>query len=148
MATILVVDDDRITRLVIKRMINSHGHIVLEAENGAIGQMLCGQMHIDMLFVDIYMPDQDGIETIHNIRRQTRLLPIIAMTASEPGTDNCYLRHAKLLGATMTFQKPLQEFQIQEALTLILPKPAVLPVPSMLRSEPTAGHRFLEPAGL
>ena len=148
MATILVVDDDRITRLVIKRMINNLGHIALEAENGAIGEMILGHAPIDLLFIDIYMPEQDGIETIHHIRKQTKLLPIIAMTASEPGNDKCYMRHASLLGATKTFQKPLRECQIQEALALIQPKQAFAPVPSTVRSEPTAQHRCLQPAGL
>ena len=148
MATILVVDDDTITRLVIKTMINNHGHVVLEAENGAIGQMLFGHVHIDLLFVDIYMPEQDGIETIHNIRKQTKLLPIVAMTASDPGSSKCYMRHARLLGATKTFQKPLLAIQVQEALALILPKQALPSVPSTLRSEPTVRHCLQQGAGL
>lgn len=106
MANILVIDDDAGVRRLLRIALERHGHKVLEARNGAEGVMLYRMAAADLVITDLFMPEQDGIETIQQLRAdfpQCRLLAISggASTGAEgPLTD------AQLFGADATLAKP------------------------------------------
>ena len=63
---------------------------------------------MDLVIVDLSMPEQDGLETIRQLRRATPHLPIIAMSGGgATGQPTSHLDLAHHLGATHTFEKPI-----------------------------------------
>jgi DNA-binding response OmpR family regulator len=107
MAIILVIDDDRRVRQMIRRVLSSAGHEVLEAENGQKGLALFTTRRPALVISDIIMPDQEGISTIRQVRKTCVDVPILAISGGgsfPAGTD--YLRMAASLGADATLGKP------------------------------------------
>ena len=82
--TALVVDDDVRNIFALSAVLEKQGMQVLSAENGKTAiELLQSATDVDVVLMDIMMPQMDGIETIRVIRRMPRLrsLPIIAVTA-------------------------------------------------------------------
>jgi type IV pilus assembly protein PilB len=80
---VLIADDDRMTRLVLRMMLEKDGYAVIEAESGAIGMEKARLERPDLLMVDLQMPDMDGYQFIEMVRGDERLmsLPVIVLTA-------------------------------------------------------------------
>ncbi len=85
MAKILIIDDDRFWRLALKTMLDSQGHEVIEATTGLEGESALAASNIDLVFTDIFMPDQDGLQTIINIRGSS-LFHVGSLSSSFPAT--------------------------------------------------------------
>ncbi len=119
MAKILIIDDDRFWRLALKTMLDSQGHEVIEATTGLEGESALAASNIDLVFTDIFMPDQDGLQTIINIRRINEEIPIVAMSAGGNAREYDYLNHATILGASHTFVKPIQPADLARVLETV-----------------------------
>lgn len=81
---ILVVEDDRVNQLVVKRMLTEKGYLADVANNGIEALDLHSRKKYDLILMDIQMAKMDGIETTRNIRERegsTQHTPIIALTA-------------------------------------------------------------------
>ncbi|HNT75763.1 MAG TPA: response regulator [Anaerolineae bacterium] len=81
---LLLVDDDVRNTFALSKVLNEKGLCIQIAPNGKRAlEILSEQTGIDLILMDIMMPDMDGYETIRQIRAQKRLpsLPIIALTA-------------------------------------------------------------------
>ncbi len=83
---ILVVEDNSINQLVLTRLLQSLGHSVQLAANGAEAVDLCRHSSPDLILMDLIMPGMDGVEATQIIRAErgspARHVPIIALTAS------------------------------------------------------------------
>jgi len=77
---ILVIDDDKNIREVVKLYLRKEGYEVTEAADGAIGADLFFGKQYDLVILDIMMPVQDGIETMKQIRAKSNV-PVIMLTA-------------------------------------------------------------------
>lgn len=77
---ILVIDDDKNIREVVKLYLRKEGYEVTEAADGAIGVDLFFGKQYDLVILDIMMPVQDGIETMKQIRAKSNV-PVIMLTA-------------------------------------------------------------------
>lgn len=62
MINILVVDDDKNTRLLFKAVLESEGYTIFTAVNGEDALSLMDREHIDLVVLDIMMPKMDGYE--------------------------------------------------------------------------------------
>jgi CheY-like chemotaxis protein len=82
--TVLVIDDDIRNIFALTSVLESHAARVLYAENGRTGIVtLARNPDVDVVLLDIMMPELDGYETLRRIRKESRYraLPVIAITA-------------------------------------------------------------------
>jgi len=105
MATILLIEDEKIVRTVIRRFLERDGHTVIEAEDGKIGLRVFKANDIDLTITDIIMPNSEGIETIANLRKEQPGMPIIAMSGGGTVGPIDYLDLARRFGAAGTYEK-------------------------------------------
>jgi DNA-binding response OmpR family regulator len=120
MAKILVLDDESSILLMIKKMLEKAGHEVDIALNGKDGMLLFERNKPDLLITDIIMPEKEGLETIFELRRMYPELKIIAISGGGRIGPDGYLPGAKLLGANMVFQKPLDQKEFVNAVNQLL----------------------------
>jgi CheY-like chemotaxis protein len=116
MATILVIDDDAPVRAALCRILERAGYTVVAAADGGAGLQLHRERPADLIITDIFMPGQDGIETIRQLRREAPAVPILAISGGDE-TGALDLREgAALLGASRTLWKP---FALAELLAAV-----------------------------
>src|SRR6266567_159788 len=70
MARILVIDDQEPIRRVVRRALEQDGHEVFDASDGEIGMDILETQAFDVVITDIFMPGQDGIVTLRQIRKR------------------------------------------------------------------------------
>jgi two-component system OmpR family response regulator len=100
---ILVVDDDRDYRVLIRHQLEGAGYQVLESTDGQSAIAVLGQQYIPLVILDIVMPDVEGIELITRLRRQGCRSKILAVSGA--GKADEYLNLAIRLGADDKFDK-------------------------------------------
>lgn len=111
MASILIIDDDTGIRRVVRTSLERAGHGVVEAENGVVGMALYREEPADVVITDLFMPDQDGIETIQQLREEFPDATILAISGGAARGPEGTLTDALLLGADAILAKP---FTIEE----------------------------------
>ncbi|MCK6481380.1 MAG: response regulator [Planctomycetes bacterium] len=116
MARILIVDDDGLTRMLLRRILERASYVVDEAKNGIEGVAMFRAAKYDLAIVDIYMPKQDGLETIDQMDPASSGVPVIAMSActGDMGTDPLQL--ALTLGASKVFTKDFKDEDLLHAI--------------------------------
>jgi CheY-like chemotaxis protein len=118
MACILVVDDERPLRLVIRRLLETRGHRVVEAENGREALKLCHDETPDLVVTDVVMPEFDGLELVLALHKARPQIPLVAMSGAEYRGLLNQLTAAKSLGAVAILQKP---FSVNEFMAVVEP---------------------------
>ncbi len=114
MATILCIDDEDSIRRLFQVALEGAGYRVLIAESGQHGLRLLEHQEVDLILVDIFMPDMDGLELIPLLRKTRPTSKIIAITEGSNRRD--YLEMAKHLGANDTLKKPLNLQELLDAI--------------------------------
>jgi two-component system cell cycle sensor histidine kinase/response regulator CckA len=74
---ILVVDDEPFVRTHLRRTLERHGYTVTEASDGRSGLLALQQADVDVLLLDMTMPDIDGAEVVRQIRARGSRVPIV-----------------------------------------------------------------------
>jgi len=112
-----VIDDDEDVRSCIRNILEHSGYSVLEAENGSVGICIFRKNPVDLVIVDLFMPEKEGIETIIELRKEYADLKILAISGGIPGYGPDHFLHiAQKLGADGSLDKP---FNMQQLLTKI-----------------------------
>lgn len=119
-ANILLVEDNRVNRQIAEELLDQLGTTVKVAKTGidAINQI--HSTDFDLVFMDIQMPEMDGIAATQSIRRHTRFenLPIIAMTAHATQRDR---EQALAAGMNDFISKPIDGMKLHRMLCRWLP---------------------------
>ncbi len=104
--TILVVDDEEMSRDMLSRWLQKKGYVVFTAENGKQALNIIVEYKFDLVLLDIMMPEMDGITVLKLIRKTYPKpeLPIIMVTAKGESGD---IVHALELGANDYVTKPI-----------------------------------------
>ncbi|MGQ0810006.1 MAG: response regulator, partial [Nitrospiraceae bacterium] len=113
MATILIIDDEHSIRTLLRDVLEQGGHKVLEAKDGREGVTVYQSNSVDLVIMDLLMPDTDGLEATLQLTREYVDAKIIAMTGAQ-GERN-FLDVAKMFGARRTFEKPVEIKQMLQA---------------------------------
>lgn len=78
---ILIVEDNNVNQLVMKKMLKNTGIEIDIADNGRIGYERALTNKYDLIFMDLLMPEMDGYEATKEIRNFNKDIPIVALTA-------------------------------------------------------------------
>ncbi|MDO8539878.1 MAG: response regulator [Opitutaceae bacterium] len=106
MPSILLIEDDDLFREVVAAALIERGYPVTQAANGEKGVKLFRAQPTDLVITDIVMPDQEGLATVAELRRDYPALGIIAMSGGSARDPALYLKLAGAFGANRTLQKP------------------------------------------
>ncbi len=88
-ARLLIVEDNKVNRLLLSRSVETHGHHVTQVENGRAALQILRREPFDLLLLDIEMPEMDGFAVLEEMTADMDLqdLPVI-VTSSVEGLDN------------------------------------------------------------
>ncbi|WP_319779699.1 response regulator [Maridesulfovibrio sp.] len=120
MPRILVVDDDPISRQVLKAMLEKEGHLVTEAEDGVKAVQGYDSNLIDLVITDIFMPEKEGVQTVRELMKENPDVKIIAVSGGSSSANYDSLDWIKMFGVKYTFTKPFNAKAILAAVDDLL----------------------------
>ena len=121
MATILVVDDELGIRALLSEILTDEGHTVELAENAAQARQVRESLRPDLVLLDIWMPDVDGITLLKEWSASGQLsMPVIMMSGH--GTIDTAVEATKV-GASAFLEKPVTLQKLLRAVEQALVKP-------------------------
>ena len=121
MARILVIDDNDDLRELMKVILEQSGYEVELAEDGQAGLAVQRARPADIVITDIFMPNQDGIETIAQFRRDFPQLKLIVMSGdAKLVKDSAHFLTAREMGAHGVLSKPFDEDELLRVIRDVL----------------------------
>lgn len=106
MINILVADDDKNTRLLMKAILEAEHYSVFTAVDGQDALQVLDREHIDLVVLDIMMPNLDGFEFTATLRQSNNTLPILMVSAKQLPEDK---HRGFLVGTDDYITKPIDE---------------------------------------
>ena len=106
MFRILIVDDNKHTRRLFKAVLENENYTVFTAENGIDALCVMDEEHIDLVVLDIMMPEMDGYEFTKILRENQNNLPILMVSAKQLPEDK---KKGFLVGTDDYMTKPVDE---------------------------------------
>ncbi len=103
----LVVDDSKLARVALKKLLEEQDLDVIFAESGEAALELLDRESVDVIFMDHHMPGMDGLETVAAIKRnpRTATIPVMMYTTRE---GEVYVSQARALGAVGVLPKQVE----------------------------------------
>jgi len=126
---ILVVDDDKNTRLLFRAILESENYTVFSAANGVEALAILDKNHIDLVVLDVMMPQMDGYEFTKVLRASDNNLPILMVSAKQLPQDK---KKGFLAGTDDYIAKPIDEEEM------------LLRIKALLRRAKIASERKIE----
>jgi CheY-like chemotaxis protein len=126
-ACILVTDDDPDVREVLQDALRNAGHQVETAADGKVAIEAYQRGHHDLVVMDMFMPEMDGLGAIIQLFGIRPSLPIIALADPWKSLEQNFLDMARTLGAARTFRKPVE------------PSVLIAAVADLVRNNPKTG---------
>jgi len=110
-ATILVVEDDKNSAMLIMDLLTAHGYKVVTAESGKAATALIEQRQFDLVILDLRLPEQTGFVVAETIRRNpdTAHIPIVVVSAY---TDRQNRLRAYRSGVNVVLSKPIDTTEL------------------------------------
>jgi two-component system, sensor histidine kinase len=120
---VLLAEDNPTNRLVATRLLENDGHIVFSAENGQLALDFLAKQQVDLVLMDMQMPEMDGLAATRAIRAKEKAdptikrLPIMALTANALEEDRQLCMNA---GMDVFLTKPLRPALLKQALVELM----------------------------
>lgn len=133
MINILVVDDDKNTRLYFEALLGGAGYNVHIAPNGEDALAVMDRCHVDLVVLDVMMPKMDGYEFTRTLRETDNNLPILMVSAKQLPKDK---RMGFAAGTDDYITKPVDEEEM------------LLRIKALLRRAKIASERKIEIGGV
>jgi len=126
---VLYVEDNPDNMMLVKRALESRGYVLLPAANGLEGVAVAEKEDVDLVLLDINLPDIDGYEVArrlrHSSKRQLASVPIIAITANALRGD---AEKALSAGCDVYMSKPINIRELWARVEAYLPSTNTLSV--------------------
>lgn len=103
---ILIADDDKHTRMLLRAVLENAGYTVTTAVDGNDALDALDREHIDLVILDVMMPNMDGYEFTRLVRQTDSTLPILMVTAKQLPEDE---KKGFLVGTDDYITKPIDE---------------------------------------
>ncbi len=120
MACILVIDDSKLVRDVLRQFLVKAGHEVVEAEDGLAAVAAYGTRRADLVICDLVMPNKDGLETLCELRRLDPGAKVIMISGGMSENNAGNIAAARALGAVALMAKPFARASLLEAVAAAL----------------------------
>lgn len=120
MAKILLVEDDNLVRDMLTQVLKRSSHEVLCAADGEEASELLKKESPDIMVTDIIMPKKSGITLISEVKNRHPNLEIIAISGGGRLDPTGYLDLSESLGASVSFEKPIDNSALLMAIDLLL----------------------------
>lgn len=104
MINILVVEDDKHTRKLLETILKREGYSVLKAEDGIKAMEVLDNHHVDLIILDIMMPNMNGYEFAQELRDADCMIPILMATAKQLPEDK---KRGFIVGTDDYMTKPI-----------------------------------------
>lgn len=148
MADILIVDDEIGVRELLSEVLQDEGYAVSLAENAAQARDLHSSKQHDLVLLDIWMPDMDGVSLLKEWAAQQRLTVPVIMMSGHATIETAV--EATRIGAIDFLEKPIALTKLLQTIESALtrqPKKTAIPEPSAyaLNQEPETEYTNLEP---
>ena len=121
---ILYIEDNPDNMRLVQRALESRGYHLLQAKNGLLGVQMAESESVDLILLDINLPDIDGYEVARRLRasskRQLALIPIIAVTANALKGD---AEKALEAGCDVYMSKPINIRELWARVEAFVPTP-------------------------
>lgn len=116
MKQILFIDEDSFFSRVLAQLLDQLSYSVTEAHDGTEGIGLYRNDPSDLVMVDLFMPEGEGLKVIRDFKTEFPDVRLIALSGNDTGKGKNSLSKARRLGARHTFHKP---FDTEELLRTI-----------------------------
>ncbi|EFL51560.1 response regulator receiver protein [Solidesulfovibrio fructosivorans JJ]] len=120
MKTVLVVDDDPSIRALIRLYLEGAGYVVMEAADGKLAMQSLSGQPADLVVLDIFMPEMDGLEVLQVLRETCRTCKVMAISGGSAKVGMDLLGHATIFGADDVLQKPFSSETLLEKVEALI----------------------------
>lgn len=120
MAKILLVEDDDLVRDMLAQVLIRASHEVTSANDGDEATELLKSLEPDIMVTDIIMPKKSGITLISEVKNKHPNMEIIAISGGGRLDPTGYLDLSESLGATVSFEKPIDNAALLMAIDLLV----------------------------
>lgn len=121
---VLYIEDNPDNMLLVRRVLVARGYNFMEAENGLKGLAVAENQDVDLILLDINLPDIDGYEVARRLRSSPKHLlahtPIIAITANALKGD---AEKALDAGCDVYMSKPINVHELRARVEAFVPSP-------------------------
>ncbi len=121
---VLYIEDNPDNMTLVKRALESRGYVLLEAPDGLTGVSVAERNDIDLILLDINLPDIDGYEVARRVRSSSKhslaYVPIIAITANALKGD---AEKALSAGCDVYMSKPINIRELWARVEAFVPAP-------------------------
>jgi PAS domain S-box-containing protein len=110
---ILVIDDEKMVRIILKKLLTQSGHNVFKASSGEEGLKMFHKGGIDLVFTDLGMPGMNGWEVARSVKAKDSTIPVVLITGWGVQIDD---EEVKRSGVDFVISKP---FKLNQVLNIV-----------------------------
>jgi DNA-binding response OmpR family regulator len=120
MAHVVVIDDEAPIRALVRQILEAEGYQVSEAAEGAAGIKLLRTLPVALLITDIFMPGQEGIQTILEVRQYFPQVKLLVISGGAKQMTIDLMPEALAFGAHRALAKPFTRRELLDAVSAVL----------------------------